>query len=98
MKRKDYGMRKSIMQDPDTTLCYLCGAMGTDCHHIFGGANRSFSDFDGLTVLLCRSCHSNIHDHAIGLHELRVDGQKRWMEYYKSDTNGFRARYGKSYL
>lgn len=90
-------IRKSIMQDPEANECFICGAWATDTHHIFGGPNRNFSDRDGMTVRLCRQCHSQIHDAGIGVNELRIAGQMRW-EQKLGTREEFRRRYGKSYL
>ena len=48
---------KSIMHDGKR--CYLCGSdRNLDWHHVFGGANRKWSEKYGLTVRLCHhSCH-----------------------------------------
>ena len=31
---------------------------GLECHHILGGPNRKWSDAYGLTVMLCKECHT----------------------------------------
>lgn len=90
---------KSIVQTDDK--CYIChSAFGSDTHHIFGGANRSKSDADGLTVRVCRQCHDDIHfskDKSAELMErLHRDGQNA---YEKTHTReAFMKRYGRNYL
>lgn len=92
-------IKKSIMQDPEDNLCYICYAWATDTHHIFGGSksHRDRSTEDGMTVRLCRKCHSMLHDTGIGMIQLRMAGQKRWEEVHGTREE-FRERYGKSYL
>ena len=51
---------QSIIQENDY-YCFLCGGIGTDEHHVFGGKNRGKSTTYKLLVKLCRSCHTNIH-------------------------------------
>ncbi len=91
---------RSIIQT-DGTYCFLCrSAIGTETHHIFGAANRKFSDADGLTIRLCRECHERIHfgknsgDEMRKLHEL---GQTKWESVY-GDREAFMKRYGRNYL
>ena len=50
---------KSIIQT-DGKGCYLCGkTVGLECHHVLGGvANRKLSTRLGLTVMLCKDCHT----------------------------------------
>lgn len=46
----------------DSECCIECGAPATDTHHCIGGSNRQNSEKYGLTVKLCRKCHSSLHD------------------------------------
>lgn len=48
---------KSILQKEK--VCFLCGArVGLEEHHIFGGANRKWSEKYGLKIYLCGiKCH-----------------------------------------
>ena len=60
---KHLGGNESIIDGDEKEVCYLCGGKATDTHHIFeGSGRRALSDFYGLTVRLCRECHSKIHD------------------------------------
>lgn len=61
-------MAKSIMQ-MDWDTCYLCGRnriadpCGLEEHHVFGGANRKFSEKYGLKIHICgERCHRNGKD------------------------------------
>lgn len=90
---------KSIMQDPNEKVCFICGKYGEQVHHaLHGNANRKLADKDGLTVRLCHTCHMNLHDHGSFDRELQRIAQARWMEYYGKSEDDFRLRYGKSYL
>lgn len=90
---------KSIMQTDQR--CFVCGmAIGTETHHIFGAANRNFSDQDGLTIRVCRQCHYNIHFSKISgdlQNALHQQGQEKWEEVY-GDRDAFMRRYGRNYL
>lgn len=58
---------KSIIQE--TKECFLCGRQtDLDLHHcIHGVANRKIADREGLTVYLCRDCHTGTN----GVHNNR---------------------------
>jgi hypothetical protein len=47
--------------------------------------------------MLCRECHSRLHDHGEGDRLLMQIGQFYWEQVY-GDREAFRARYGKSVL
>lgn len=89
---------ESIMQTAE--CCCLCGrTVGLERHHcLHGTANRRLADEDGLTVLLCHSCHRNLHDRGIGDVYLQQEAEKRWCEYYQKGKVDFIKRYGKSKL
>ena len=91
-------MKSIIQQDWDT--CFLCGRVGEQVHHIFGGKpNRKYSDDDGLTVRLCAACHREVHEGKNtkklmkALHEL---GQTVYEETHTRED--FMDRYGRNYL
>lgn len=99
---------RSIVQMEDK--CFICGrAFGSETHHIFGAANRRWSEADGLTIRVCRSCHESIHEGPNtkslmkALHQI---GQEKWEAYYgpglkatgKDVTEEFVKRYGRNYL
>lgn len=55
-KRKKHP--KSIMDRDIKGQCFICGKTGyTERHHIYGSANRKYSEQYGLTVYLCPECH-----------------------------------------
>lgn len=94
-------MAKSILQDDDSA-CFLCGRNGSadrlERHHIFGSANRKFSDADGLTVMLCGDeCHRNgkmsAHRNRDVSDKLQEMATKAWINTYGGTIEDFRARY-----
>ncbi len=40
----------------DGGLCVLCGAIGTDLHHVLGREGKRLTDIKHI-VLLCHDCH-----------------------------------------
>lgn len=47
----------------DGDFCLECGATATDTHHtLFGNKDRDNAEKFGLTIRLCRNCHSRLHD------------------------------------
>lgn len=92
---------KSIMQDEKE--CYLCGSTRfLEEHHIFGGANRKWSEKYGLKVYLCHYCHN---EPPLGVHfnqernlYLKKAGQLKFTRYYNKNDEEFRQVFGKNYL
>jgi hypothetical protein len=98
-------MAKSIMQEDDNT-CYLCGANGTmdylHWHHVFGGANRKWSEKYGLKVRLCgQQCHENgpnaVHRNKETRDRLREEAQRTFEKTHGTRQDFFRI-FGKNYL
>lgn len=90
---------KSIIHTCNIECCFICGQYATECHHaLHGTANRKLADKDGLTVMLCHTCHMNLHDKGNFDKELQRVAQVKWMEHYGKSEDDFRQRYGKSYL
>lgn len=96
-------MARSIIDG--SNYCYICSrykmryVLASDTHHIFGAANRNKSDEDGLTVRLCRRCHSQVHDTSnIFYHELHRIGEQAWLDHYHKTIQDFILRYGKNYI
>ena len=90
---------KSIMQ-ADTDRCYICGCRGwLEWHHVFGGANRKYSEEDGLKVRLCHYCHNEppagVHYNAENMRWLRRLGQRAYEQNHSRDE--FLKRYGRNY-
>ena len=78
-------MGKSIIQSEDR--CYFCGRVtDLETHHVFGGvANRPISEKYGLTVKLCRECHTGTYgaqyDKLKNL-QLKQDAQRAFQAIY----------------
>lgn len=99
-------MKKSIIPGADPETCYLCGRNGNgdplEKHHIFGGANRKYSEQDGLFVWLCGNrCHRSgilsAHRCADTVRTLHEIGQRAW-ERENGSRDAFMKRYGKNFL
>ena len=90
-------MAKSIIQSGDG--CFLCGStVWLECHHmIHGTANRKLADADGLTVMLCHTCHANLHDKGWHDRDLQKIAETAWCKHYGKTKEDFIKRYGKSY-
>lgn len=92
---------KSIISS--SKLCYICGKWATETHHcIYGTGKRKLADEDGLTVRLCRDCHTAIHNSNKDFDRwldkaLKQTAQGKWEERYGSRED-FIRRYGRSYL
>ena len=90
---------KSVLDDDELDICYLCGRGGPlDVHHIFGGPCRKASTRRGLVVHICRQCHSELHDKG-GEKMLRLHqkGQMVYEEKFGSREQ-FREEFIRSYL
>ena len=95
-------MKQSILQDGK--YCMVCGSeQNLQKHHIFGGANRKFSDEDGLWIWLCIDHHTGDQ----GIHSAKGSammqryheiGEREWLRKYGKTIEQFRRRYGKSWL
>ena len=81
----------------DGEYCLECGAMATDEHHCFPGPNRKNADEDGLTVRLCRRCHSRLHDKDNRL-EIKYKKLAQIAYEYRYSHEEFMNRYGRNYL
>lgn len=88
---------KSIIPQGDTDTCYLCGAWATDTHHCLHGSYRKQADADGLTVHLCRHCHTLLHDHGVADKFLQQIAQLSWEQKYGT-RDEFMKRYGRSFI
>ena len=57
-------------------LCELCGRMGEQYHHIFGGnGRRKPTERVECISHLCAKCHNNLHDKGIGNRYLKLKSQ-----------------------
>ena len=67
---------KSIIPGDTPYLCFLCGKhVETQTHHCLHGSRRGLADKYGLTVHLCPSCHTALHDTGRCDRELEVLAQ-----------------------
>lgn len=98
---------KSIMQE-NWDECFLCGRnrladpCGLEEHHVFGGANRKFSERYGLKVHICGNrCHRNgaeaIHRNKMVNLSIKIAAQKVFEDVHGSREE-FRNIFGKNYL
>lgn len=88
--------------------CFLCGRSETEynkleVHHIFQGrGRRQLSDRYGLTVLLCRNCHTqskySAHMNGDVADYLHRYGQRKAMAENGWSSAEFREIFGKNYL
>ena len=91
-------MTKSIISNEKR--CFICGSERfLDRHHcIFGRAERSKAESDGLWVYLCSRHHMAVHQEAQGYKKmLQKLAQERWQQTYGTKED-FIKRYGRSYL
>ena len=89
-------MAKSIMQ-MDWDTCYLCGR-----NHVFGGANRKFSEKYGLKIHICgERCHRNgkdaVHKNKTVDMAIKAAGQKIF-ESECGSHDDFMRIFGKNYI
>ena len=79
----------------------MCGTtIDLHRHHIFGGANRKYSEADGLWVYLCAK-HHNMSDEGVHFNKalderLKKLGQNAYEEEHSHEE--FMERYGRNYL
>ena len=99
-KRKKH--HKSIIDRDAKGQCFICGKTGyTERHHIYGSANRKYSEQYGLTVYLCPECHRTSE---IAVHrnkEVRTTLQRigqRTFEKKCGSREEFVKLFGKNYL
>lgn len=50
----------SIITD-DLDVCYECQRKAEDCHHIFEGPDKRWSQKYGLMIPMCHMCHMELH-------------------------------------
>lgn len=106
-KKKRKKHCRSILHKKDGT-CYLCAALHEEYrihpvlheHHIFGGANRKYSEEYGLKVYLCVPHHETgeeaAHKNAEIAELLHREGQADFERNYPGLN--FREIFGKNYL
>ena len=90
---------KSIIQDENSRVCYLCGGYASDRHHcLHGTANRAQAEKFGLTVMLCHDCHMALHDRGINDRYLQREAEEHWIVHNKASIEDFIKIFGKNYL
>lgn len=106
-KKRQKRHKKSILHQKDGT-CYLCGKLNGDRrihavtqeHHIFGGANRSRSEEEGLKVYLCLRHHIEgpeaVHNNHTNMRILQRDGQRAFEKAHSRAE--FMQIFGRNYL
>lgn len=88
--------KQSIIPGDSAEKCFLCGRRGPlHVHHCLHGRNRTAADRMGLTVHLCVSCHTRLHDNGVYDRELQALAQ----EVYEKEHGRaeWMARVGKNY-
>lgn len=93
---------KSIIRNNKKGEYYICGriCIPTEQHHIFGGANRKWSEKYGLKVFLCPYCHrdnrNGVHSDAEKMDNLHRIGQSAFERNHTRME--FMEIFGKNYL
>ena len=81
--------------------CFLCKRTGTlHRHHVFGAANRKWSEYYGLTVWLCPE-HHNMSDAGVHFNkeldrQLKQIAQREFEDTYGHEA--FLKIFGRNYL
>lgn len=89
--------RKSILTD-NLDYCIICGSPKEHLHEVFFGKNRLNSIKYNCVIPLCSDCHTKIHnDIELDLFYKKMC-QKKFLEFYHKDLNGFIDIFKKNYL
>lgn len=94
LKKKEEN-RYSIITN-DLSHCYICGKKKIDTHEVIGGCNRQTSMKWGLTIPICRKCHSRIGIDILFREELEKLGQKVFEKKYSHEL--FMTEFRRNYL
>ena len=79
--------------------CKICGKGGDLARHeVFPASLRTKSKMYGLWVLLCPSCHREIHASKSEANKMKQRAQIQAMNYYGWTIEDWRERFGKSYI
>ena len=88
-------MKKSLIKQGNN--CFMCGKyLPLECHHLVFGRYRSLSDKYGLTIMICRACHSAIHHNKKLMDWSRALGQRVFEKHYGHDR--WMKEAGKNFL
>lgn len=80
-------------------ICLICGKPASEIHHlVYGRGLRELALEDGLEAPLCGSCHKDIHYSGVAGTMSKIIGQLQWESEHEEGREGFRKRYGRSYL
>ena len=80
----------------DLKHCYICGKKKNDTHEAIGGCNRRKSIEWGLTIPLCRGCHSELENNQELKRDIQQLGQKTFETKYSHEL--FMREFKKNYL
>lgn len=87
---------RSIIPGDTAGRCYICGRMEKmEVHHCLHGIRRKAADKYGLTVHLCRKCHTELHDHGRYDRELEKVAQIVFEDKYGHEE--YMRVFGKDY-
>lgn len=92
-------MAKSVLQKDKE--CFLCPSLqNLEQHHIFGGANRKWSEKYGLKVWLCPRCHRDqkqgVHGNKEIMEIMNRTGQQAFEKTHTRED--FMKIFGRNYL
>lgn len=78
--------------------CDICSKnfYEVDVHHLIMGSNRKLADEDGLTINVCRMCHTKIHESAVSERLSKMLGQAMYERTHTREE--FMKRYKYNYL
>lgn len=101
-KKQKKKHHKSIIDRDTKGQRFICGKAGeTERHHIYGSANRKYSEQYGLTVYLCPECHrvseTAVHRNKEVRKTLQRIGQRAF-ENKCGSRQEFIKIFGKNYL
>ena len=89
--------RFSILTD-DLNTCYVCGAKKQDLHEVYSGKNRKISMKYGCVIPFCRACHNEWDINKKMSKTIKMECQKRFMDYYNKNVEDFIKIFGRNYL
>lgn len=79
--------------------CYICKRYGPcDVHHVLSGPFRAKADKLGLTIPVCRTCHSAIHATPERYRYLKAEAQEKAMRDQGWTVAEFIAEFGRNYF
>lgn len=93
-KKKETNRYSIITNNLDE--CYLCDKKKKDIHETIGGCNRPKSIEWGLTIPLCRTCHTELENNQKLKREIQQLGQKTFEEKYSHEL--FMQEFKRNYL